>query len=42
MDVRGALKSQYHAGLATVRQAIEHCSEEIWTDASGRLNMKPL
>lgn len=31
MDVRAALKSQYHAALAMLRQAIERCPDELWT-----------
>ena len=31
MNVQGALKSQYHAALAMLRQAIEVCPEESWT-----------
>jgi hypothetical protein len=30
MDVRAALKGQYHATLAMLRQAIEQCSDELW------------
>jgi hypothetical protein len=31
MDVRSALKSQYHASLAMLRQAIENCPDDLWT-----------
>lgn len=31
--VRAILKSQYHAGLAMLRQAIERCDDELWLDA---------
>lgn len=30
MDVRGALKQQYHAGLAMLRQCIERCPDDLW------------
>jgi len=30
MDVRTALKTQYHASLAMLRQAIEDCPDESW------------
>ncbi|HEY3281820.1 MAG TPA: DinB family protein [Armatimonadota bacterium] len=30
MDVRGALKREYHGSLAMLRQAIERCPEEVW------------
>lgn len=30
MDVRGALKSQYHSSLAMLRQAIERCPDDVW------------
>ncbi len=33
--VRAVLKSQYHAALAMLRQAIERCPDEAWTDKSG-------
>jgi hypothetical protein len=29
--VRTALKSQYHAALATLRQAVERCPDELWS-----------
>jgi hypothetical protein len=31
MDVRAALKSQYHAAMAMLRQAIDRCPEILWT-----------
>ena len=31
MDVRAAIKGQYHAVLATLRQAIEQCPPQLWT-----------
>lgn len=33
MDVRAALKSQYHAALAMLKEAIERCPDELWTAA---------
>lgn len=30
MDVKAALKSQYLAGLAMLRQAIERCPDDLW------------
>lgn len=30
VDVRAALKSQYHAALAMLRHAVELCPDEIW------------
>lgn len=30
MDVETALKSQYHAALATLRQAVEKCPDDLW------------
>lgn len=30
MDVRAALKGQYHAALNMLRQAIEQCPDELW------------
>ncbi|MCY2928398.1 MAG: DinB family protein [Planctomycetota bacterium] len=32
MDVRSALKRQYHAALAMLKQPIERCPEELWTN----------
>jgi hypothetical protein len=37
MDLRGALKNQYKAGLATVRQAIERCPDALWVDGEGQV-----
>jgi hypothetical protein len=31
MDVRAALKGQYHAALAMLKQAIEECPDDLWT-----------
>jgi hypothetical protein len=31
MDVRAALKGQYHAALAMLRQAIDQCPDDLWT-----------
>lgn len=30
MDVRGALKDQYHAGLAMLADCVEKCPEDMW------------
>jgi len=30
--LRRALKSQYHASLAMLREAVERCPDELWTD----------
>src|SRR6266849_8800534 len=32
MDVRSALKSQYHAALKTLHQVIEHSPDGMWND----------
>lgn len=32
MDIRSALKSQYHAALKTLREAIEKCPDAMWND----------
>jgi DinB superfamily len=32
MDVRSALKSQYHAALETLHEAIEQCPDAMWND----------
>jgi hypothetical protein len=32
MDIRSALKSQYHAALETLLDAIEKCPEAMWKD----------
>ena len=34
MDVRSALKSQYHAALKTLREAVEKCPDLMWDDPS--------
>jgi hypothetical protein len=34
MDVRLALRSQYHAALKALREAIEKCPDGIWNDGS--------
>ena len=34
--IRAAFKSQYHAGLAMLRQAIQMCPDELWYDAAPR------
>lgn len=31
--LRAALKSQYHAGLAMLRESVEQCPEDEWTSA---------
>lgn len=31
MDVRGALKGQYHAALGMLKHTIEQCPEDFWT-----------
>jgi DinB superfamily len=36
MDVRSALKSQYHAALKTLHEVIEKCPEEMWNDPATR------
>lgn len=30
MDLKGTIKSQYHASLEMLRQAIEECPESLW------------
>ncbi len=32
MDIRSALKSQYHGALKTLEEAIEKCPEAMWND----------
>ena len=32
MDVRSALRSQYHAALKTLREVIEKCPNEMWNE----------
>jgi hypothetical protein len=34
MDVRSALKEQYHAGLAMLADCIEKCPDEVWTSGT--------
>src|SRR5512133_2344372 len=34
MDIRSALKGQYHAALKTLRLVIEECPERMWNEAS--------
>ena len=34
MNVRSALKSQYHAALKTLRQVIEKCPDEMWQNSA--------
>jgi hypothetical protein len=36
MDIRSALKSQYHAALETLREAIEKCPVSMWDDPADR------
>ena len=31
MDIRSALKSQYHAALTMLRDAVEQCPPDVWT-----------
>jgi len=31
MDIQSALKSQYHAPLAMLKQAVERCPDDLWT-----------
>ena len=37
MDIRPALKSQYHASLKTLRLAVEKCPDGMWDDPKDRL-----
>ena len=30
MDIRSALKGQYHAGVKMLRQCVERCPDEVW------------
>src|SRR5262245_51032939 len=32
MEIRAALKSQYHAALKTLREVIEKCPDAMWSD----------
>ncbi len=34
MNIKLALKSQYHAGLAMLRQCTERCPDEFWTSGT--------
>ena len=34
--LRGALKSQYHAALAMLRESIERCPAEVWENDDGK------
>src|SRR4030095_63347 len=34
VDIRPILKSQYHASLAMLREAIELCPDDVWYDRS--------
>jgi hypothetical protein len=34
MDIRSALKEQYHAGLAMLRQCVELCPDDMWTSGT--------
>lgn len=34
MSIQDILKSQYHASLAMLRQAVDACPAELWTDTS--------
>jgi len=34
MSLQAILKSQYHASLSMLRDAIDACSPELWTDSS--------
>jgi hypothetical protein len=36
MDIRSALKSQYHAALETLREAIEKCPDSMWDEPADR------
>ena len=31
MDIRSALKEQYHAGLAMLKECVELCPDDLWT-----------
>lgn len=32
MDIRAALKEQYHAGLAMLAECVEQCPDDLWTE----------
>jgi hypothetical protein len=34
MDLRAALKEQYHAGLAMLRQCVQRCPDDLWTSGT--------
>jgi hypothetical protein len=34
--LRGVLKSQYHASLAMLREAVERCPDDVWSSADHR------
>lgn len=34
MDLRQALKEQYHAGLAMLDQCVERCPDDLWTSGA--------
>lgn len=34
MELRAALKEQYHAGLAMLDQCVERCRDEVWTSGA--------
>jgi hypothetical protein len=31
MNLQAAIKGQYHAGMAMLKEAIEQCPEDLWT-----------
>ncbi|MHC4470712.1 MAG: hypothetical protein ACYS99_07085 [Planctomycetota bacterium] len=34
MDTKAVVKSQYHAALAALREAIELCPDPVWLDSA--------
>src|SRR5688572_3101347 len=34
MELKRALKGQYHAGIAMLRQAVERCPDTLWTSGT--------
>ena len=34
MELRTALKEQYHAGLTMLRQCVEQCPDDLWTSGA--------
>ena len=34
MELRAALKEQYHAGLAMLRQCVERCPDDMWLEGT--------